>query len=33
MDVDFRGPEEFAAYIAEEMKRWAVVVQRAGIRL
>jgi tripartite-type tricarboxylate transporter receptor subunit TctC len=33
MDVDFRGPKEFAAYIAEEMKRWAVVVQRAGIKL
>ena len=33
MDVDFRGPKEFAAYVAEEMKRWAVVVQRAGIKL
>ena len=33
MEADYRDPVAFASYIAEEMRRWVVVVQKANIRL
>ena len=33
MEVDYRGPRDFATYIADELRRWQTVVQRANIRL
>ena len=33
MEIDYRDPQEFAAFIASEMKRWSGVVQKANISL
>jgi len=33
METDYRAPREFAAYIADELRRWQGVVQKANIRL
>ncbi|MCE2946275.1 MAG: Bug family tripartite tricarboxylate transporter substrate binding protein [bacterium] len=33
METDYRAPREFAAYIADELRRWEAVVQKANIRL
>jgi tripartite-type tricarboxylate transporter receptor subunit TctC len=33
MEIDYRDPQEFAAFIAAEMKRWSGVVQKANISL
>ncbi|MBY0438015.1 MAG: tripartite tricarboxylate transporter substrate binding protein, partial [Burkholderiales bacterium] len=33
METDYRAPREFAAYIADELRRWRGVVQKANIRL
>jgi tripartite-type tricarboxylate transporter receptor subunit TctC len=33
MDVDYRGPADFASYILDEIRRWTLVVQKANIRL
>jgi tripartite-type tricarboxylate transporter receptor subunit TctC len=33
MEVDYRSPRDFATYIADELRRWQTVVQRANIRL
>ena len=33
METDYRDPQEFAAFIAAEIKRWSGVVQKANISL
>lgn len=33
MDIDYRDPKEFAAFITDEMKRWSGVVRKANITL
>ena len=33
METDYRSPRDFAAYIADELRRWQAVVQKANIRL
>ena len=33
MEIDYRDPQEFAAFIASEMKRWSGVVRKANISL
>jgi tripartite-type tricarboxylate transporter receptor subunit TctC len=33
MDPDYRDPKEFAAFIAEEIRRWTLVAQKANIKL
>jgi tripartite-type tricarboxylate transporter receptor subunit TctC len=33
MEIDYRDPQEFAVFIAEEMKRWSGVVKKANISL
>ena len=33
MEIDYRDPQEFAAFIASEIKRWSGVVQKANISL
>jgi putative tricarboxylic transport membrane protein len=33
MEIDYRDPQEFAAFIRSEMKRWSGVVQKANISL
>lgn len=33
MEVDHRGPAEFAAFIKDEMNRWSRVVKKANIKL
>jgi tripartite-type tricarboxylate transporter receptor subunit TctC len=33
MEVDHKGPAEFAAFIADEMNRWSRVVKKANIKL
>jgi tripartite-type tricarboxylate transporter receptor subunit TctC len=32
VDVEFMGPEKFAAYIKAETVRWGKVVKQAGIQ-
>ena len=31
MEIDYRDPQEFAAFIADEIKRWSGVVRQANI--
>jgi len=33
MDIDFRDPQQFSVFIAEEIKRWSGVVRKANISL
>jgi tripartite-type tricarboxylate transporter receptor subunit TctC len=33
MDIDYRDPKEFAAFIADEIRRWKGVVSKANISL
>ena len=33
MEIDYRDPQEFAAFITSEIKRWSGVVQKANISL
>ena len=33
MEIDYRDPREFAAFISSEIKRWSGVVQKANISL
>ena len=33
MEIDYRDPQQFAVFIAEEMKRWSGVVRKANISL
>jgi len=33
MEIDYRDPQEFAAFIADEIKRWSGVVRQANITL
>ena len=33
MEIDYRDPKEFAVFIANEIKRWSGVVQKANISL
>ena len=32
LDIDYKGPEEFARYVRAETLRWAKVVKTAGIQ-
>jgi tripartite-type tricarboxylate transporter receptor subunit TctC len=33
MEIDYRNPQQFAVFIADEIKRWREVVKKAGIQL
>jgi tripartite-type tricarboxylate transporter receptor subunit TctC len=33
MEIDYRDPQQFAVFIAEEIKRWSGVVRQANIKL
>ena len=33
MEIDYRDPNEFAVFIADEIKRWSGVVRKANISL
>ena len=33
MEIDYRDPNEFAVFIANEIKRWSDVVRKANISL
>ena len=33
MEIDYRDPNEFAVFIANEIKRWSGVVRKANISL
>jgi hypothetical protein len=33
MEIDYRDPQQFAVFIADEIKRWSGVVRKANITL
>ena len=33
MEIDFRDPQQFSVFIADEIKRWSGVVRKANITL